>query len=120
LGVTACSGAGDKSTGADLFVGYYEELPGAVGGDSALLQGRISIQDGCVYVIREGTGELIVPVFEEGSVEIEEASSRAGFAFQGERYGDGSNVAFTGGEGEIELVNELPDRCLEGGLWAVA
>lgn len=98
----ACS-AGTSDEIAD-HVGTYE--PTGEGGDGALLEGTVRLEDGCLYV-EASTGERFLAYFPEDEVEW----SDRGLRFGGSTYGSGDSIALSGGTSSA--TRPVPPDCRE-------
>ena len=90
-GLSGCGrSASSPSAATDSPVAYYEsEGPG---GDAALLEGVLVLEDGCLLV-RQLDGTRTVPIFPDGEVTWEDSM----LGWEGQRLEDGEQIALSGG-----------------------
>jgi hypothetical protein len=86
-GLAACGAPALPKSGP---VAVYE--PTGEGGDSALLEGRLTQRDGCVVIESSGPTTISVPLFPRRATWSDE-----GLSFSGRHYPSGAQVAVGGG-----------------------
>jgi hypothetical protein len=107
LALLCAAGAGcseEKSYEVSRHVGIYEAT--GEGGDAALLEGTVQLDDGCFFV-EASTGERFLVYFPEDEVEW----SDEGLRYAGSPYGTGDSIALGGGGSSDSLP--VPSECRE-------
>lgn len=108
--VGGCSDSSEQAFDADsaTFAQYHDEEPGV--GDSALLEGTVSMRDQCLTVTDSTSGTAYVPIFPTSSLD------------QAKSLKTGDKVSLRGGSVEAAAPEgaQLPSRCpASGPFWVV-
>lgn len=104
--LTSCTGEADRSGGAaPTNAAMYSASSDQSGGDAALLQGTIVVEDGCLYVDAID-GVMWVPIFADT---LRVANDK--FTYGSMSFSDGSHVSLTGGEAGDTSADVVPSWC---------
>lgn len=108
LALACAAGAGCSAGTSDEVadhVGTYEAT--GEGGDGALLEGTVQLDDGC-FVVEANAGERFLVYFPEDEVKW----SDEGLGYAGATYGSGDSIAVGGGASSVS--RPVPSDCREG------
>lgn len=83
-------------------------------GDSALLEGRLVLENDCLTVVGD-TNQIIVPIFPTDFTWDDKSNSLSGF---GHTFTVGDSISLGGGETTATIAEYLPHGC-EGGQYFI-
>lgn len=108
LGLLGC---GSEPSTAEAPEGVATRVTEDDGGDSAMLQGTVTLVEGCFYIEDANSADdLWVAVFPADIVE--ESSTADGFELNGEDYTDGDEIT-VGGSAAVGVTYPVPAECDE-------